>query len=63
MSFLQRKLGKRYQVPQILKYIHVIVCFIGLQSPVVTVARDPVLQMIFNQSRVRSNNLIWPSFS
>ena len=47
----------------IFKYIHVIVCFIGLQSPVVTVARDPMLQMIFNKSRVRSNNLIWPSFS
>ena len=28
---------------KILKYIHVIVCFIGLQSPLVTVARDPVL--------------------
>ena len=43
IPLLQRKLRKRQQVPQILKYIHVIVCFIGLQSPVVTVARDPVL--------------------
>ena len=43
MPLLQIKLRKRKQVPQILKYIHVIVCFIGHQSPVVTVARDPVL--------------------
>ena len=43
MPLLQRKLRKRKQVSKFLKYIHVIVCFIGLQSPLVTVARDPVL--------------------
>ena len=59
MSLQQKKWGKKREEatsPQIFKYIHVIVCFIGLQSPVVTVARDPMLQMIFNQSTVRSNN-------
>ena len=61
--FAAEKVEEEATSLRIFKYIHVIVCFIGLQSLVVTVARDPMLQMIFNPSRVRSNNLIWPSFS
>jgi len=41
--FAAEKVEEEVTSLQIFKYIHVIVCFIGLQSPVVTVARDPVL--------------------
>ena len=41
--FAAEKVEEEAASLQIFKYIHVIVCFIGLQFLVVTVARDPML--------------------